>query len=293
MRQDLRVGEGRLGFGARLILGPKMGRRPGSYTFEQDENTVTMFVFVPKGTRGKDLAVRYPTTTSIEVTLSGVLIVKGALGGAVRRDECTWSVDGDELRITLAKTVETVSEETGWKVVVEGTQWHTEGAAPEADADVGESAAETLLLRFVLAVALAHVAFATRRALPETGTFGAYAWWTLAVVREELEALLVRPWPTSLVGGALAAARLGVSGGMVALLMGWLQMPWQWLAVHGAGALFNAACAALGAPYAGGWRLHAGLAAANVLAVGAGWLFVHVRLGRLREEHAAAVRKMR
>ena len=273
-----------------------MASLPGQYHFEQDENTVTLFVFVPEGTRGRDVRVTYPTARSLEVLWRGAPIVAGALFGAVRRSECTWSVDGEELRITLAKVVETVSEATGWTFAVDGTEWHAPGEAPEGDADAGEGWVEVLLLRFIVAVAAAHIAYATRPAGPAVRTAWGFVRWTVAVAQEEFAAIA---WPRATAGGVLSVARAGVAGGMGALVLGLLQQPRQWLAVHGAGVALNIACVVLGAPFAAEGReawaawVHMVVGVGSLLSMGATLYFVQVRLARLKAEHQAAVRKAR
>eukprot|EP00591_Stephanopyxis_turris_P010179 CAMPEP_0195514740 /NCGR_PEP_ID=MMETSP0794_2-20130614/6030_1 /TAXON_ID=515487 /ORGANISM="Stephanopyxis turris, Strain CCMP 815" /LENGTH=341 /DNA_ID=CAMNT_0040643035 /DNA_START=55 /DNA_END=1080 /DNA_ORIENTATION=- len=86
------------------------------YQWTQSLNEVSVVVGVPKGTRGKDLDVSIrPSSISVRLKKSKtkeedkeespppVVLMDGALHEKIRPDECTWTLEGRALLITLDK----------------------------------------------------------------------------------------------------------------------------------------------------------------------------------------------
>src|SRR4051812_26687746 len=64
---------------------------------------VRIFIITPEGVRASHLDIKI-TSNSLQVGLKGnPPFIKESLGGIVIADECTWTLDKNELEITLQK----------------------------------------------------------------------------------------------------------------------------------------------------------------------------------------------
>lgn len=100
-------------------LAPYNGAQEEGYTWAQTSVDVTVQLFVPKGTRAKELDVNF-TASKLSVKLksgSGEALIDGELFEKVAVDECTWSLEvgNGEMTITMEK-----ARERWWKSVLVG-----------------------------------------------------------------------------------------------------------------------------------------------------------------------------
>jgi len=85
------------------------------YSWSQTLYETTVEVTVPVGIKGKDIKVDF-SKQQLEVGIKGQEpLVKGELGGTIKREECTWIKEGTHVQVTLVKAIE-----TWWKSVVVG-----------------------------------------------------------------------------------------------------------------------------------------------------------------------------
>ena len=99
-------------------MAPYNGAREEGYSWAQTAADVTVQLFVPKGTRAKDLDVRFRTSRlSVGLKAGDAPMLDGELFEKVAVDECTWSleVSNGELTITMEKAAE-----RWWKSVLVG-----------------------------------------------------------------------------------------------------------------------------------------------------------------------------
>lgn len=100
-------------------LAPYNGAQEEGYTWAQTSVDVTVQLFVPKGTRAKELDVNF-TASKLSVKLksgSGDALIDGELFEKIAVDECTWSLEvgNGEMTITMEKV-----RERWWKTVIVG-----------------------------------------------------------------------------------------------------------------------------------------------------------------------------
>jgi len=107
------------------------GAREEGYSWAQTSTDVTVQVFIPEGTRARDVDVKFlPTTLSVQLKGSDAAVLEGELFEKVAVDECTWSleVSNGEMTITMEK-----ARERWWKSVFVG-QGATEIDTTKVDA---------------------------------------------------------------------------------------------------------------------------------------------------------------
>ena len=86
------------------------------YTWTQTLSDVFLTVPVPPGTRGKQCDVQI-LRKSLKVGIRGQEpILNGKLSEAIKEEDCTWAMDGNNIDITLQK----FKGMTWWKAVLEG-----------------------------------------------------------------------------------------------------------------------------------------------------------------------------
>jgi hypothetical protein len=114
-------GQGQGGVSRQEPLATYNGAREEEYSWAQTSTDVTMQLFVPQGTRARDVEVNFlPSKLSVQLkgkTEPASVLVGGELFEKVAVDECTWSleVSNGEMTITMEK-----ARERWWKSVFVG-----------------------------------------------------------------------------------------------------------------------------------------------------------------------------
>jgi hypothetical protein len=75
------------------------------YTWAQTDDEVELKFSLPSGTKAKYIKVKF-SSKALKITAAGQTLCDGDLWSSVRVDECTYTVQDDELCVTLSKKVE-------------------------------------------------------------------------------------------------------------------------------------------------------------------------------------------
>jgi cyclophilin family peptidyl-prolyl cis-trans isomerase len=86
--------------------GSEGGKREGggkTYVWQQTESSITVAAPVAEGTSTKQIQVDYPSRSSIIAKVQGDVILEGALGGDIDRDDSFWSLEENQLVLDVQK----------------------------------------------------------------------------------------------------------------------------------------------------------------------------------------------
>jgi len=95
------------------------GGKTDKYTWDQDETEVTINFPIPENTKARDIECIIKTDY-LKLAMKGKIMVEGKFPFEVLPEGCTWTIEGTNLDILLAKPQHVGDKPEWWKAIVIG-----------------------------------------------------------------------------------------------------------------------------------------------------------------------------